>query len=291
MLFGSLPCVVCGYELQGLSIRGMCPECGAAVRATILQRVDPEADELQPLRTPVFTSVSIVVWMASALAAVLASWLAVAARIGWYEQGWPPLWRPAGWIVLTATLVSGVAAIGLVRLTDRSPKRHRVCAIVGVASYVPALAAIWWIMTIDATHGPAYFDAGALEPDRLIARLMLAAALAGVILGLRPNARELVHRSMALRTGRVDRQTLLAMVAALAIAAFGDSVRLLGLAAHPADVPVYDVTGTVIVAVASAFFTVGVARSLVDSARISRAMFVPAYSLTHVLGPRRTGGS
>ena len=54
-LTGDLPCVRCGYNLRGLSIREHCPECDAPVRATILALVDPRASELKPLRRPRLT--------------------------------------------------------------------------------------------------------------------------------------------------------------------------------------------------------------------------------------------
>src|SRR5690606_27754218 len=51
-LKGDLLCIGCGYNLRGLSIREMCPECGIPVRATILGVIDPMADELAPIPRP-----------------------------------------------------------------------------------------------------------------------------------------------------------------------------------------------------------------------------------------------
>src|SRR5690606_19927036 len=58
-LSGAMPCISCGYNLQGLSVVGVCPECGAAVRATILATIDPQAEELTPLLTPRLTSLGL----------------------------------------------------------------------------------------------------------------------------------------------------------------------------------------------------------------------------------------
>ena len=30
-LLGSLPCITCRYDLKGISIRGVCPECGTPI--------------------------------------------------------------------------------------------------------------------------------------------------------------------------------------------------------------------------------------------------------------------
>src|SRR5436190_23878239 len=68
-LRGDLPCVACGYNLKGLSIRSVCPECGTPVRATILSVVDPHAAELTPIRLPALVALGLLFCAAGALGA------------------------------------------------------------------------------------------------------------------------------------------------------------------------------------------------------------------------------
>ncbi len=67
------------------------------------------------------------------------------------------------------------------------------------------------------------------DPERLGWRIAMAVLIAAIALGLRPNARVLVARSLVLRSGRVDRQTLLALAAAALLAAAGDSAAYVSL--------------------------------------------------------------
>ncbi|MEM1424869.1 MAG: hypothetical protein AAGH64_12820, partial [Planctomycetota bacterium] len=123
MLTGELPCVTCGYELRGLSVRDACPECGTGVRATILAVVDPLADELAPMRAPSLTGVLIVSW---ALSSSIGVWLIVAVRLldGVRALGLraPELWWAwnAAFVLL---IVSGVSALGFLAPTTRTRAR------------------------------------------------------------------------------------------------------------------------------------------------------------------------
>src|SRR4051812_32816459 len=73
-LTGDLPCVRCGYNLKSMSIRGVCPECGAPVRATILAKVDPYAEVLRPLSSPRLTVVGLLLCTFGVLAAGALTW-------------------------------------------------------------------------------------------------------------------------------------------------------------------------------------------------------------------------
>lgn len=43
ILAGPLPCVVCRYDLRGISIRGLCPECGTATDQAIIRQTLPRS--------------------------------------------------------------------------------------------------------------------------------------------------------------------------------------------------------------------------------------------------------
>src|SRR5688572_28786068 len=113
-LGGDLPCVVCGYNLRGHSIRALCPECGTGIRATILAVVDPFASELQPIRFPRIIAILINMWTGGALFAALLAWLPIVYDL-LNAAGWR-LARPDINVALLASLaVSGIGALGLIR--------------------------------------------------------------------------------------------------------------------------------------------------------------------------------
>ena len=79
LLTGDLPCIGCGYDIRGLSVLSQCPECGLAVRATVLHRVDPSAEALRPMPTPRLTSLGIVAWTGFGLLTAIMLWAPRAA--------------------------------------------------------------------------------------------------------------------------------------------------------------------------------------------------------------------
>ncbi|MEM7623588.1 MAG: hypothetical protein AAF235_10360 [Planctomycetota bacterium] len=61
-LLGDLPCVNCSYNLRGLSVRAVCPECKTAVLATVLAVIDPKAEEFSAIGSPRVVAAGFVVW-------------------------------------------------------------------------------------------------------------------------------------------------------------------------------------------------------------------------------------
>jgi hypothetical protein len=283
-LTGSLPCLTCGYELKGLSIRGLCPECGTAVRATILYKVDPQAEEFRPIPRPRVLAAGLVLWSGGALAAAAACWLLRALDMLGSLAGAPRLAMLASWGALAAVVASGIGAIALVRPMPGAPWSRTLHASLSVLAYVPLAWSLRMILLeIDPTRSAPYF-AGLPQADRLALRALAAACMIVVILGLRPGARDLVKRSMVMRTGRVDRQTLLGMVGVAALGLAGDGVRLASLGVAWTDPQLLNFGGSVIVVVASALLTLGLVGAAVDSWRIARAVLIPSPSLRQVLG-------
>lgn len=287
-LLGKLPCVVCGYDLQGLSVRGVCPECGTRVRATILHAVDPDADELKPLPTPRLTAAGLLVWSFAGLAAVLLCW---APRFGdMFEYAFPTAisFTTPGWLgpaAAGAAALSGLAALGILRPTLGVTRRECLLAIVGIVAYVPLCWAILRIALLDRYAAPRYITA-APDPERIALRVLMAGSLIALLLCIRPCARRLALRSMALRLGRVDRQTLLAMVAVVTLAALGDGLRLFSLHVPGGGAKLVQDAGTVLVAVGSVLFTGGAIGVVIDSVRIASAIRKPAPGYRQMLGPR-----
>lgn len=287
LLGGALSCVGCGYNLQGVSIRGVCPECGIAVRGTILATVDPSAEELQPMPAPMLTAAGLIAWSFGAFFGVAFSWiprlLDVLERVGW---GGTRFIRTPEWIgeaTIASICVSALGSLALVRPTRNTRWWGMLLALLGVAAYAPLAYSVWRIQeVIDPGAAPPYLVGGP-QPERLMMRALLNGSLLVILLSLRTNARVLVERSLALRTGRVDRQTILAMALVVIVAGAGDGLWGWSVFVTPSMQDALQDSGSVLVAVGSLLFTMGVASGMQDSLRIARAILSPAPGLRQVL--------
>ena len=287
-LTGALPCYICSYNLQGLSVTSSCPECGAAVRATILYRVDPEAEAFQPLYAPRLTALGLVMWGVFGFLCVCLCWsprvIDIVERFITQRSvtAGAPLWVPRLIVVFAA--LSALGAIALIRPTRAAPIASAFLAGIGVLAFAPLAWALWQIHgVIDPTIAAPYFVASP-RADRTMMRLLVGAALLVMILCVRPNARRLVQRSLTLRKGRVDRQTLLGLSIAVVIAMLGDALWLLSHSCPPSFRDLVTDFGTILIAIGSLLFTIGTASAVADSWRIAKAMLIPAPSLKQVLG-------
>lgn len=289
-LRGSLPCVQCGYELQGLSIRGACPECGMAIRATILHRVDPQAEAFRPLPTPRLTASAVLLWPLGAIVAALFAWIPRVRDMIADVTG-ATLGSGAGWEVyasLVGLAISALGALGLIRPTRETPRARTIAAAFAVVCYVPLGALWWWIVGVhDQRNFTPYLDA---DPDaqRLAARLGVALLAVAILLLLRWNARQMVARSLVLRTGRVDRQTIYATVGAIALAASGDIVALVSVALGPGDRTLLASAGALLVLIGSMMTTAALAGATIDGWRIRRALVMPGPRFSELVEISRT---
>ncbi len=288
-LAGELPCIGCRYDLRGLSIRGRCPECGIAIRATILAVVDPRAKEFEPLFRPMLTTAGMLVWAVAAVAAgALTWWMRVNDFIG-----------PTGasthhdrFIAMLATaclLMSGAASLTFVCPHKRVDRRHVMLGLLGAAAYVP-LAMCYWRLHghFDLIVGPPYFEEAMVRPRRLLLRAGVIASAVVILLGLRPVARSLAARSLIIRTGRVDRQTMLAMVAVLGVAIVGDLLQLSSLSISGELGGVIRQAGIFLVATGSALLTIGMVGVLIDVTRLAPVLVRPPPTLGALLGRQPT---
>jgi hypothetical protein len=281
-LTGSLPCVRCRYDLKGLSIRGVCPECGTPVRATLLAVVDPRAGELQPIDHPRATAAGLVAWSSAALLSVIGGWCVWAGKSlpGSRLEGYLPAME-YGIVGLLA--VSGIGAAALVHPHRNIPERSRRQALLGTLAYAPLIGLVGWLLigrwpTETSSSVVAW---AATSVSATIVKLMVAIVTVGIILLLRSNARLLAARSVLLREGRVDRQHLLALASVLGVAVFGESLTLIGLSIQAGEAVV--LIGQVLVVVAGVLFTLGLIGVVVDCWRIRRAVLQPPLSLESLL--------
>lgn len=284
-LRGSLPCFVCGYELKGLSIRSVCPECGTAVRGTILFRVDPKADEFKPIRWPRLTAWGVRFWGTGAAGAAIALWvLRLSEYTGFTGQrsGADSLWSAISVIAIAA---SAVGAAFMIRPNRWIPASKSLAALGGVLFYGVVLLGLFLVIRTDLDKIPAYGHQRTLDAAREVGRLVFGIGVLGVLLCMRPMARELVKRSLALRTGRVDRQTILAMTGVVLLGLFGDGMRWAMAAGVVSDASgVVDYIGRLLVIVSSMLLTLGLISAAVDCWRISSAILTPSPSLRDIFG-------
>jgi len=282
-LTGDLRCAQCGYNLKGVSIRDVCPECGLAVRATILAVVDPRAGELRPVVHPRITGTAFVAVPLLALAAVLCLWgvrlSGVLGAILGYRIDAEFIALVSVWLLAASAMCS----IVLVRPVERLSLGAKARAFGGFVAFL----ALTWVHQHVVLHGDAPLVSGSmlagLDPERSTWRLVSAGLGVIVMLGFRPNALRLAYRSVVLRTGRVDRQPLLALVAALGVSAAGDALALFGDQLIGAGRDIAGWISLVLVAVGSFLFTVGLWGIVVDTWRIRKVLLRPVVGLADIM--------
>ena len=306
-LGGDLLCVSCGYNLRGLSIRGTCPECGVAIRATILHIVDPLASELRPIRFPRLTAGGLVLWALGAAIASIGGWLPQLLDLA-HLMGVPAsvisTWSSAGVfrdLLCYGLIASGVGSIALVRPHAGIRARVSLMALGASLLYLPLLLILLRIfadatgvhtapgssLIVGARPGPWRYVRG-WTPDEYSTMLavLFNAMIGAIVLLQRPVVRLLVARSLVMRSGRVDRQTMLAMAGAAGVAIVGHILGYTGaqsaIAAGAFGSPLRAL-GLVLVAMGSLLLTVGFWGGLIDSVRIARAVLMPSPSLRHVI--------
>jgi len=292
-LSGDLPCARCRYNLRGLSVRSVCPECGTPVRGTILATVDPLASELMPIAMPGLVALGLLGWAALGFATALVVLLLRAEELtqsfGMLGRGGAKLSAEHPWVrVLPAALAlgSGMCSLVLLRPHRGIPAIGVLAASLGSLAYIPLAYLLWQIHAVLDSIEPAPYTAA--EPEhaqiRTMLRLGVSACMAVVVLGLRPNGRLLVSRSLLMRTGRVDRQTLFVILGAVGLTALGDTLRLTnpGLMIDRAELP--RLAGSVTIAVGSLLIGLGTIGVLIDAWRMRYSIVSPPLSLSSVSG-------
>ena len=299
-LTGDLPCVGCGYNLKGLSISGACSECGTPVRATILARVDPMAEQLQPLRRPRPTAWGLMVWSGGAVLAAAMIW---AIRILGLSEELLSLtpsslrndlsgaFRLAS---LVGLVLSMVGALVLIRPTAGLRPWECFKAAGAVVAYLPLVYIHHRIHNqFDVQIGPPFVGPELLSVNRSYLHLAEAALVIAIILGLRGNAVALAERSLVMRLGRVDTQPLIALVWCMLLAAAGDVI-VIAMGSQTGSVSgLIETVALVAIAVGSFLFTVGLVGVFVDTVRLRPILLEPAPGLTDIFSEedRRTGRS
>jgi hypothetical protein len=202
--------------------------------------------------------------------------------LGWTSPPWLVVHAPE--IVAGLLWLSGVLALMLVHPHRSVGAVNVLLALLAVACYAP----LGWLLKDLSEMAIAQALAGRLDlwmprPERTLLRMGSCILVLIIIAGLRPNARVLVARSLALRTGRVDRQTLLAIATAAGICILGDAMGYFS-----GSMPLGDTlrtVGNVLLLVGGGLLTLGLAGALVDAVRIASAVVAPSPSLRQVVKP------
>ena len=282
-LTGQLHCIGCGYNLHGLSIRSNCSECGIPVRATILGIVDPHADELIPLFKPRLTAIGLNLWSIGAMIAVLMVWVMRTAEVLREFAG--IAWTPAlaQWIGLGGLMLSMIGAITLIRPHRQISRMEAIRTALGVSMYVPLMIVYNAIyLGYDAISPSPMLDPGSSAIERSVLRIAIFVLVAAIIWSTRPQAVGLAVRSVVVRTGRVDRQSLMAVLASLGVAAVGDVIHVLGSLVSFGFDDVLSIVAIVVIALGSALFTAGMANICLDTLRLYPILKRPGVGLSDI---------
>lgn len=287
-LTGDIRCIRCRYSLRGLSVRTPCPECGLPVLATILAVVDPHASELSPIRFRSLVAFGLLAWVVGAMGALLASWVA---------RGLEIVHLASRDVLLTLAVIgvsclglSGLGAVALIHPHAGIPARQRLLAGAGVALYAP-LAVTWWQVhgVLDRTVPSGLFTLEGMSTGRAALRLLAGLLIAGIIFGLRPSARLLAARSLVVRAGRVDRQSLLALAAALGVAGAGDALTLGASLVSGGVREAMVLAGAFAIAVGSFLLALGLGGIMGDCLRLVPVIRHPALTPGQAMGPGAAG--
>lgn len=282
-LTGDLFCARCGYNLRGLSVLGVCGECGLPVKATILAVVDPLADEIRAIDRPRLVQTGLLVWTVAAFAACIVVGLIRAAEVlGRYQlPAYAPPWLPRAAVGLV--IASGVGSLALLRPHRGFRRRAVLRALLGAACYIPLALSVWWILTrIDPGATGIYTRIGDIPPERSLLRIVLGVSIIGAALLLRPSALRLAMRSVLVRTGRVDRQPMTALAASAGLAMVGDLLHLLSTYAPGAARDLMYIAGVAAIAAGSFLLTVGLYSLMLDVFRIRPLIAAPGIGLTDI---------
>lgn len=285
-LTGDLPCIGCGYNLRSISVLGVCPECATPVRATILARVDPYAGVLRPILLPRLTGVGLMMWSVGALGAAMATW---AQRLADAVEVVAGTSIEAGRFITAGVLFLLVSAVGagasLIRPHSGIPARHIAFAASGVLAYIPL---VWIYWTLHGVYDPPrvrpYLDELAPDGDRALLRMAGGVLMLIIVMGLRPNLRLLAARSLLLRMGRVERQTMIGVAGAIGVAILGDLLHLFAVDVAPQLRLAAFLIGVLLIALGSMLITVGIVGIIIDCLRILPVVLRPPISYRQVLG-------
>ena len=288
-LTGELICIGCGYNLRGLSIRGVCPECEMSIKATLLGIVDPRAEELEVLGFPRLVANGMVLWSSGALLACVMVWVLRIDEIVRFKTSLD--FGLGGWVSLVGVIgvvLSGIGALVLIRPHHRVGRWVSIQAAVGVSAYIPVVMMYWVLYHgVDGSVTMPLVNLGEQSIERSMLRLGMFVGVVVIVVGVRPNALTLAMRSVIVRTGRVDRQSMYAVLASFGVAAMGDVLNVAGGLASGVVGDLVVQLHVVLVALGSVLITLGLVNIVIDTVRLRPVLKHRGVGLTDVFETNR----
>lgn len=269
VLSGELPCWVCAYNLSGLSVTGVCPECGTPVRTTLLAVVDPAAATFHPLWMPRVAAVGLVLWTLSSILAALTIWIIRAGDLLSVWLGLPGRIDVLGVIAPVLAGVCGLGSLVLIHPHRGANWRQTLCPAVATMLYVPLVWLLWLLHgRLDIVSGVPYFSDSIRQMERVEMRVCIGALIVAIALLSRPSLREFAKRSVLMRTGQLTRQTMVAIAAAQGVALSGDLLKFGLLTFETPGNVIFRTMAMLLVAVGSILVTVGFVGIFWDAIRL-----------------------
>jgi hypothetical protein len=224
-------------------------------------------------------------WAGGALAAGLLTWSLRLADLfaTLLDRGFPM--QALSLLAVACIVLSGLGAVVLVRPHPRTPRAGTIGAVLGVAATF-ALAPVYARLHLefDPTHSRPYFHMAGPLQERSVLRLVEAGLLLVIVFGLRPNARLLAARALLLRLGRVDRQAMLGIGAAVILGAAGDALNLLTWQLPPGIADKAGSAAMFLIVVGAMLFTLGLIGVFIDARRIGAVVLNPHPGPAEVVG-------
>lgn len=261
----------------------LCPECGRKVWPSILHTVDPDASALPKLHDPRGVG-NAVLWLALC---VLIAALLLSARVG-LEWAWAaravipglgPWLKISPWLPVAAGIVG---LLGLWSVRKLLPPRSRAGEDEVRRSLVLLGLGLGGWSLVTFFYGSLLVSGGGLPGELPLLLGLLADGVAVIgLIGGRGVFVTIGFRSREYRTARGGRQSVQAMIAAVAGDAAG---RLVELAAQSVDALAnLQVLGRVITRVSDLMLLVGLIYLVVNAGWIRRSLRKPGPSLEEVL--------
>jgi hypothetical protein len=265
-----LRCIQCGYDLEGLSARGACPECGRDIVASLAAQLDLAATDAEPsieIRRSAW-ALCVAAFACLAGSARLPE-LAVRAALGELATNGLESLKPAAEGVATLLHLASIGgpAAGLLALAFVLPRRgeRRVLRIRGLGC---AGFALWLAIALPAPNAIS------------VIATTIPAGL--VLLALGPLLRELGPRSRIYRSRESAKQRIDELLFALGTAGIAAGCATLALSS-----PTNETLALLLYVVAAAsagLFLIGCCYLAVNALWILRAVLRPDPTLAELLG-------